>query len=490
MSANPFLVLFRHSFIYGIGQALVSMSAFILLPVFTNPQYLPIADYGVWQILNVTMTILVAIFGLGMATTLFRFYYQEKIEAKRLNVSNTIFWLLIISSVLFYSLFLTVIQPFILPYLNIDTKIIDYANWILIGALFQVASIVPLNILRAEERPWQYITFQIVQFILLLTFLLLFLIWFRWQLRGMVIGYVLAFGGNFLLLTLNYLKKLRFHLDFALMKRMLQFGLPLIVLYLGGWILSVFDRYLIGFQISYDAAAIYSVGYQFGAVVNIAVIMPFSVAWGPFMFKVYEQPKSAAVYAKTMNYVVFACLYTAFLLSLFAQEILSFFTNSPEYLNARPIIAIVAFAHVFYGMYFVFTTGLNVTNRTHLFPSIILASAGFNLVANYLFIPRFGIIAAAVITVLSYLLLAFLTSHFSQKYYKIPFEVWKIVLLFLVFMGTSIMGYFWSVKPLPVYYLIKLLISILPLILLYWFNFFTNEELNFIKKKLLSFTNG
>jgi len=483
MNPNPFFVLFKHSIIYGIGQVSVSSTAFILMPVFTNPRYLSVTDYGIWQILNISMTLLGIILSMGMATTLFRFYYEEKDAINRLTVSNTILWLLLGTAAIFLAITFFFVKPYLLVTLQLDHPIQQYFPWIVLAAVFQVLNIFLLNIFRAEEKPWRYISFQLIQFIFLLAFLSIFLLRFKWQLHGMVNGYLMAFGLSFILLLFSYKNKLRFRVNIKLLKKMLIFGLPLAAVQLGGWILSVFDRYLLGFQLNYNAAAVYSVGYQFGMIVNLIIIMPFSVAWGPFMFKVFKRKDAQSVYARTLTYISLAGLFTAFVVSTFSEEILNIFTNSPEYLEARTIISLIAFAHVFYGMYYVFTTGLNVTNQTHYFVFIISVAAFFNIITNYLLIPNLGILAPAIITVGSYFLLAFLTYYYSQKFYRISFEFGRILLLFTVFILMGIIGYTWKVDQILISVTTKLIIVLLPLLLLYLFKFFKPEEIDVLKGK-------
>jgi O-antigen/teichoic acid export membrane protein len=490
MSSNPFFALFKHSIIYGIGQVSVSATAFILMPVFTNPQYLSVKEYGIWQILNITMTVLVIILNMGMTTTLFRFYYEEEDAKKRLKVSNTIVWFLFSIATLVLLITFFIIDPYLLSDFGIDYTIQSYFSWIVLAATFQAINVVMLNIFRAEEKPWRYISFQLIQFLMLLFFLSLFLLKYKWQLRGMVNGYVMAFGVTFILLLLSYRAKLRIYVDFVLLKRMLLFGLPLAATQLGGWVLSVFDRYLLGFQLNYSAAAVYSVGYQFGMVVNLIVIMPFSAAWGPFMFKVFKRNDARTVYARTLTYISLASLYTAFIVSTFSEEILMLFTNSPEYLEAQVIISLVAYSYVFYGMYYVFTTGLNVTNRTYYFVFIILVASVFNISANYLLIPRLGILAPAIITMGSFSLLAFLTYYYSHKFYKIPFEFGRIILMFAVFVTTGIMGHFWKSDRILVTLGLKSFIILLPVLVLYLLKFFKLEEMEFIKEKVFNRFHG
>jgi len=490
MNKDIFSKLFKHSAIYGIGQILVRLIAFILLPVVTNPKYLSVEEYGIWNILNITLTILVILMTMGMNTALFKFYYIQKSPEDQSIVSSTTFWFLAFVSIIFIILIALVIQPIILKYFSIQNQNFIYLKWIAIIAVFQVLSVVPFNLLRVEEKSLIYSTIQVVKFIILLIFLILFLMYFKLHIWGLLYGYALAFFITLGILIWNYRWIFRFKLNFSVLKQMLKFGLPLIPLQLGSWVLSVSDRYLIGWQIDYSAVGIYSVGYQLGMLVNLIIIMPFSIAWGPFMFKVYKEDNAREIYARTIIYTSFAGLFFAFFISIFSKEILVLFTSSPEYMQARPIIILVAISYVIYGMYFVFTTGLNVTKKTIYFPFIILVAAVFNIVSNYFLIPVYGILVPAIVTLVSYAILAGLTYYYSQKFYEINFEFRRLFILFFVFIVTIIIGYFWKYDQPIIFCLGKLILLISPILILYKIKFFNPGEISFFKTKFLKFFYG
>ena len=79
-----------HGVIYGFGQTLSSAVGFLLIPLYT--QYLTPSDYGIIALLHISMTLVIAIFGLGLSTAIFRSYYDyDGAEERKMVVSTTFY---------------------------------------------------------------------------------------------------------------------------------------------------------------------------------------------------------------------------------------------------------------------------------------------------------------------------------------------------------------------------------------------------------------
>ena len=79
----------KHSFIYGVGGVLVKMVGFLLLPFYTH--YLSPVDYGVLEVLDVTMSLLGMFLNMGITAALLRYYGAAQTEEERRKVVGTIF---------------------------------------------------------------------------------------------------------------------------------------------------------------------------------------------------------------------------------------------------------------------------------------------------------------------------------------------------------------------------------------------------------------
>ena len=74
------------------------------------------------------------------------------------------------------------------------------------------------------------------------------------------------------------------------------------------------------------------------------------------------------------------------------------------------------------GLYGIIVQVLVLEKKTKIMGSQWMAAAALNVILNIIFIPRFGIIAAAVSTLTAYLFTLVITLIYSQKYIKIEFD--------------------------------------------------------------------
>ena len=68
--------LLTHSSIYGLGNVVSQLVAFVLLPLYTR--YLTPKDYGVLEAVDISTGIIGIVVTMGIARALSRFYYEKE----------------------------------------------------------------------------------------------------------------------------------------------------------------------------------------------------------------------------------------------------------------------------------------------------------------------------------------------------------------------------------------------------------------------------
>ena len=203
--------------------------------------------------------------------------------------------------------------------------------------------------------------------------------------------------------------------DKSIWKATLRLSLPLIPHYLAQHVMSSSDRIMISNLYSQTGAAIYSV------VANISMIT--TIVWSainasliPTTFEAIENKKEKnlnGIIIPLLLFYAFICL----LATMIAPEILRILAPKNYYngIFAVPPIAITAFLTALYNIY------ANVEfyhKKTSWIAFATIIATAVNLILNYLFIPKFGYIAAAYTTLVSHIVL--ITMHYigykkSQK---------------------------------------------------------------------------
>ena len=121
-------------------------------------------------------------------------------------------------------------------------------------------------------------------------------------------------------------------------------------------------------------------------------------------------------------------------LSAFAPEIIAVIAN-PGYAVATQVLPVVAFGAACQSVYTMFVGIIFLRRRTKRLPFITLVSAVASIALNVLLIPVYGVMGAAVTTLLAYLLSATLTYQFARRIYPLELDRWRLALVVVLCVG-------------------------------------------------------
>src|SRR4029450_11827322 len=131
--------------------------------------------------------------------------------------------------------------------------------------------------------------------------------------------------------------------------------------------------------------------------VLIMAVSAFSLAFFPFAHARAGAPDAPRLYARVLALYVAVASFAALAAGLFAPEALAVLVP-PEYHAAAAPAALLVFAAVAYGAYYVACLGIQLALRTTLLAGTAVAAAGVSVVANAVLVPRWGITGAAAAT--------------------------------------------------------------------------------------------
>ncbi|HEX9070107.1 MAG TPA: polysaccharide biosynthesis C-terminal domain-containing protein, partial [Ktedonobacterales bacterium] len=140
-------------------------------------------------------------------------------------------------------------------------------------------------------------------------------------------------------------------------------------------------------------------------------------------------------------------LLAAFAFSLAGKLLLIWFFP-PAYRSVAAITPLIAASIVFFGVYNVVMVGAGVRRKPWMGGVFATIAAVANLALNFVLIPRFGAIGAALSTLIAYVVLAVAGYLANQRIYPIPFEIGRFVVAALS--GAAIyLGYYIATAGLP-----------------------------------------
>jgi O-antigen/teichoic acid export membrane protein len=421
--AQEIRTVVRHTAVYGMGAVLAKALGFFLLPVYTH--YLSPPDYGLLEVLDVTMSLAGMVLNMGMSVAMLRYYGAAgSPEQKRLVVSTAL-WFVTITGVL-----MLLAAPLLAGRLTVllfgagmPSRYLLVSFWSF--ALAFMANL-PRAYMRALEASGVIVTLETAGLFLLLVLNVFFLAVLRMGVISMLLGPLIV---NILWMpaTAWTLRRVGAGWNTPLLRRMLGFGLPLVFSNLAIFVVNFSDRYFLQRLGSLEAVGIYSTGYKFGFLVNFLLVQPFFFMWQVRMYIVHAQPGYAGIFRRIFQMYAAVLLLAGLGLCLFSAEIVHTMVNV-RFAGAIGVVPPVVLGYVLYGLGSYLQLGMFLTRRTGAVAAVGAASAVLNLALNYLLIARFGMLGAAWATAVSFLAIAAGSWWCSQRLLPLDLGVGRVLL--------------------------------------------------------------
>lgn len=223
-------------------------------------------------------------------------------------------------------------------------------------------------------------------------------------------------------------------------KYMAKYALPLIPYMLALTLLSQFDRILIDRFYGKETAGYYSIGYNFGALLPMAVGAALN-ALTPTFFHALNQKKTSRIHADTKALFDFATVGTVALV-LFGPDIAALLLPvkySPGF-NLIPFVALGGLCSVIFQSW---VRVLAFQHRTAIISVIATTGSVMSIGLNYWFLPIVGYQFAVISPPIAYLLMSFLCVTAVNRGGAIHILIWHelkwIALIALIALVLPIM---------------------------------------------------
>lgn len=465
--------LARLSAIYAVGDILTRGAGFLLLPLYTH--YLPPVEYGVIAISEMIRQVLMMLLGFGTMSAVLRFYYQIESEDERRRFYGSMWaFLVIVPALIVFALDRWSAPLFGALFQQVDFE--RYIRPVLWSAYVNVAfTVLPPTLFRARERAASYVGFNVLSFAVTTSFVIWQIVGFQAGAAGYVRAQVLAALVLAVVGALVMLRQVSLSFDWALLRPMLYYSIPLIPHFVAHWVLNLSDRAILERYVSLDDLGVYALGYQIGLAYQLLAIAMVN-ALTPTFSRAAQSEVDRQMLPTLSTYYILGITVLALAVCLTAGDILALFT--PEvYHGAAAIVPWVVMGSLALSAYYIPMNAISmVVGKTGQIPLITMTAAAVNIGLNLLFIPRFGMIAAAVNTLIGYAVLFGMTLWLARRTGLVIFEyvrVAKIALaVVLVALAASALP---ALDPFNHLVLSLVVLLIFPLALLL-VNFWTPEE--------------
>lgn len=477
-----FLEVARHGVVYGLGNVSQQLIGFLLLPVYTS-RLVP-EEYGLLTMLLTFNALLSVLLGMGFSTTLFRFFFGKEGEARKQVVSTVLFWLMGVGGAAILAIWLATDSVSRLIF-GTD-QYVTHLRLVSVTLALTLLQMIPLSVLRAQKRALHYAILVVALFVLGILLNIYMVVVLEKGVLGILTANALT-GLVFVVVGLFLCREfVGFTLSKQLLGEMLRYTLPLVPGAIGGYILQRADRWFLQQYASLEVVGLYSLGYQFGNIVNVLVVHPFQLVWFPTALEMRKKPEAKVFFERVLTYFLLITCWVGLGISLFSKEVL-YLMAKPAYFPAQFYIPWIVLAYVVFGGYYVVDMGIFLVDKTSYVIWILGAASLANIALNFLLIPPFGAMGAAIATLLSYLLLFLVAYGINQRVFPLRYEWGRILKILMVFLLLLVCGY-WSFEPLLLSLAYKSILAIFYWILLLVLGFYLPGERAFIGETFKKFS--
>jgi O-antigen/teichoic acid export membrane protein len=434
--ATGMKTLAKETAIYGVSSIFGKLLSWFL-GLYWAFELQTIAEMGVITYSYAWIALCQVILTYGMETGFFRFANREK---EPLTVYATAIISVVSTTLLFALLSITFLEP-IASSFGPSMKP-RYALMLIIILMVDVVGAIPFAYLRFSKRPLKFAFLKLLNVVLIIAFNLFFFKvapWlanyypelFSWYDLSNGIDYILfsnlvASAIQFLLLTPHM--RIKYKFDWTLLKKMLKYSYPLLILGIAGVLNQSADKILFT-RLYPDAAEAETQLGIYGQSFKIAIIMvmftqAFRYAFEPFIFARDREESSNSnlkSYADASKYFLILGL-LIFLVTLGYLDIIKYLIPK-NYHEGLKVVPIVMLGELFFGLYFNLSLWYKLTDKTKWGAYMSLFGLVITLTILIVFIPHYGYMACAWASFFANLSMMIISYFLGQKHYPIPYNL-------------------------------------------------------------------
>lgn len=375
------------------------------------------ADYGAFYLLSAITSLLASLAVNWLSSSAVRFYWPSKKAGKLDSYLATVAWTGLASLMMFG---LGLGAAVWLGAGNLEDVVVRLVPAGIVYFIAHFYTTLLLQILRAANRANAYARLSIA-ITVLVTIASVALVLMGWGSLGILVGVAL---GNVIVAPFVFKEILSEGavdprlIDRDMFREFLAYGMPLVPVGLSSWALVLMDRFVLTAFRSPAEVGVYSVAYGLGDKIMQLVTMPLLLTMMPSLTEAFERRGQALAEKMQTHFTRYFALLTFPMLAgmtAIAPVFMAVFTG-PDYRAAFAVLPIVAGGSMLGSFAQVAGTGLGMHKKTTVIMQNTLVAAAFNVAANLLLVPKFGYLAAAWNTVLSYAVLLGLTWWRSRTY--------------------------------------------------------------------------
>jgi len=416
-------LLLKQSSIYSLNHLFVTLSGLITFPLLTKN--LSVVEYGAAGLFTITIGMLSSLNKFGIQQSIIRF----KPDVDNDNLLSSIFYpgllLVLMSSIFIYCLGL------VLSTISVSILFTSPAMEIIVlsSALQSIRALI-MNVLISDQKSMLVTFFSLIYRILTLSTVAIIILYISKTSIGFIYSILISdIVITFIMLGVCFKNNILIPFSKGSFNKGIFFGalafsIPMFGNEISHMLHAFIDRYFIEYYISKEALGIYSASYNMANIICNTLIGGLAIAIVPVYLNVWKNEGLEAT-QKLLSDVNSAYLLLApgVIAGLYlVSKPLLIVLATREYAEFSYLLPLISIGLILFSANIIYAAGLQIIKKPKKMLQFVLESMLINIILNYLFIPSYGIDAAAIITIVSYLWMTVRMFFEGRKVVRVYFD--------------------------------------------------------------------
>lgn len=432
MSGN-YRYLAKNIGVLTISNFATNLLSFFLVPLYTA--VLSTAEYGSYDVVTTTISLLVPILTLNIMDGVLRYSIEKDSDRTHVFTVGIRYFLMSIVPV--------VVLFGINDYFNIIPALADYTVYIIalyaVNALFGIV----VSMTRGIDKVTAVSVASVLGSATMIAGNLLFLLVFKWGLVGYFRANILGLAVQCIYMMFSaklhtYLENPFTHREEyeATRRQMKKYSLPLIANNVAWWVNSVSDRYIVIGFCGIAENGVYSIGYKIPSILSIFQNI-FNQAWILSAVKDYDPEDKDGFFANL--YKIYNCAMVMLCAAIIAGDrILAYFLYSNEFYDAWRFVPFLTISIVFGAMSGYIGGIFTAVERSDIFAKSTVVGAVVNTVLNVVLVMSMGAIGAAIATAISYFVVWIFRYYHMKRYIHMKINISRDLVSYTILVAQTL----------------------------------------------------
>lgn len=424
---SRYRTLYNNTLIFSISNFASKILGFLMLPLYTR--VLSPEEFGTSDLIILTIGLLTPLLTISINEAALRFALDEKYDNKQ--VFSYGFKLILLSFI-----FLLLIYPL----LNMINGFKQYSVFFYLIYLTQVFNLYFNQFVRGIDKIKLVGVVGVIQTMVVVISNILLLVVFKFKIEGFLASILLS---NFVALSVLFywgeLKKytsFTLPIDNELKHEMLAYAIPLTPNKLSWWLNNSANKFIISGYTGVSNLGIFSAASRIPSIL-ITLQGIFIQAWQLSAINEFEKTDSIQFFTKVYRVYNFSMLLGCSVLILFTEPLTNLLFGA-EFKDAWIFVPFLLISVIFGALIgFLNSINLAVKKTKSIFIAVIIG-ASLGIILNFIFIPKYGIMATSISTAISYFTIWLIRSVESRKHMKLKISYLKDFISYIIIVIQAI----------------------------------------------------